>query len=164
MVGQDAMKDSSMLQTIIDFFSLLLGSLVAGTMFGIWLGYNPAGLAAVTYVAQQQQAIRALNVTMPALGGLTILLTIMAAMFARDDRARFTLLVAAAVCFMAAGLITRFLNQPINAIVMTWSVDAPPANWVELRDDWWRWHVLRLVAGIGGLCLLIAAALRRGSQ
>jgi uncharacterized membrane protein len=153
-----------MLRTIVDFFSLLLGSLVAGTMFGIWLGYNPAELAAATYVAQQQQAIRALNVTMPVLGGVMILLTIIAAMLARDDRTRLALLMAAALCFLAAGLITRFLNQPINAIVMTWSVDAPPANWVQLRDDWWRWHVVRLVAGLGGLCLLIAAALRRRSQ
>lgn len=152
-----------MFATTIDFSNLLLASLVVGTMFGIWLGYNPTVLSAAVYVAQQQQAIRALNVTMPVLGGVTVLLTIIAAVLARSDRTRLTLLVAAAVCFVAAGLITRFLNQPINAIVMTWSVDAPPANWMQLRDDWWRWHVLRMGVGIGGLCLLIAATLRRAS-
>jgi uncharacterized membrane protein len=152
-----------MFATTIDFSNLLLASLVVGTVFGIWLGYNPTGLSAAVYVAQQQQAIRALNVTMPVLGGVTVLLTIIAAVLARSDRTRLTLLVAAAVCFLAAGLITRFLNQPINAIVMTWPVDAPPANWMQLRDDWWRWHVLRMAVGIGGLCLLIAATLRRAS-
>ena len=157
------MKDKWMFATTIDFANLLLASLVVGTMFGIWLGYNPTDLGATVYVPQQQHAIRALNVTMPVLGGVTVLLTIVAAVLARNDQTRLILLVVTVVCFVAAGLITRFLNQPINAIVMTWSADAPPANWMQLRDDWWRWHVLRMVVGIGGLCLLIAATLRRAS-
>jgi uncharacterized membrane protein len=150
-----------MFATTIDFFTLLLASLLVGTIFGIWLGYNPKGLSAAVYVAQQQQAIRALNVTMPVLGVVTTLLTIIAAVLARGDPTRLTLLVAAAACFIAAGLITRLLNQPINAIVMTWAVNSPPGNWMQLRDDWWRWHVLRVAFGLGGLCLLIAATLRR---
>jgi hypothetical protein len=121
-----------MLATTIDFASLLLASLVVGTMFGIWLGYNPMSLDAAVYVAQQQQAIRALNETMPLLGAATILLTISAAVLAREDRTRLTLLVAAAACLMSAGLITRFLNQPINALVITWFADAPPVNWMHL--------------------------------
>lgn len=150
-----------MLATTIDFATLLLAALVVGAMFGVWLTLNPAGLDPSLYVAQQQQAIRTLNVSMPALGGLTLLLMLVAAFLARHDRTRLTLFVTAAACFLAAGLITRFLNQPINAIVITWSPDAPPANWTELRDEWWRWHIVRLVAGIGGLCLVIAAALRQ---
>jgi hypothetical protein len=158
------MKDSRMFALTIDFANLLLAALVVGTMFGIWLGYNPAGLSAAVYVSQQQQAIGALNVAMPVLGGITILLTLVAAALTPSDRTRLILLLSAAACFIAAGLITRFLNQPINAIVMTWSADAPPANWMQLRDDWWRGHVLRMVAGIGGLSLLIAATLKRVSS
>jgi uncharacterized membrane protein len=99
---------------------------------------------------------------MPALGAATILVTIVAAVLGRDDRTRLGLLVGAVVCLAAAGAITRFQNQPINAVVMTWHADAPPANWTGLRDEWWRWHLLRLVAGLGGLSLLIAATLKRG--
>ena len=145
----------------IDFANLLLASLVVGTMFGIWLGYNPMSLDAAAYIAEQQQVIRALNVMMPLLGSVTVLLTISAAVLAREDRTRLALLAAAAACLVAAGLVTRFLSQPINAIVMTWSADAPPASWMQLRDDWWRWHVLRTAFGIGALCLLIAATLKR---
>jgi uncharacterized membrane protein len=72
------------------------------------------------------------------------------------------LLVGTIACLVASGLITRFLNQPINAIVITWRPDAPPANWTDVRNKWWRWHVIRLLAGLGGLSLLIAAMLRRG--
>lgn len=151
-----------MFAPVIDFANLLLASLVVGTMFGIWLGYNPAGLSATVYVTQQQHAIGALNVVLPVLGGITVLLTMVAAALAAGDRPRLALLLLAAACFIVAGLITRFLNQPINAVVMTWSAEAPPANWMQLRDDWWRWHVLRMAAGIGGLSILIAATLKRG--
>lgn len=80
----------------------------------------------------------ALNVAMPVLGGIIVLLTLIAAALVAGHRRRFILLLLAAACLLAAGLITRFLNQPINAIVMTGSADAPPANWMQLRDDWWR--------------------------
>ena len=152
-----------MLAPTIDFANLLLGALLVGSMFGIWLGYNPAGLSATVYVSQQQHAIGALNVAMPVLGGISIVLTLIAATLAAIDRSRMILLLVAAGCFIAAGLITRILNQPINAIVMTWSADAPPANWMQLRDDWWRWHIMRTVSGIAGLSLLIVAVLKRAS-
>jgi len=151
-----------MFSVMIDFADVLLAALVVGAMFGVWLVFNPAGLDANVYIALQQQGIRTLNKAVPALGAATILVTIAAAVLGRDDSARLSLLIAAVVCFVAAGLITRFLNQPINAIVMTWSSDSPPANWTGLRDEWWRWHLIRLLAGLGGLSLLIAATLRRG--
>jgi uncharacterized membrane protein len=148
--------------TMIYFADVLLAALVVGAMFGMWLILNPAGLEAGVYITLQQQGIRKLNTAMPMLGAATILLTILAAVLGRDDSTRLGLLVGTVVCFMASGLITRFLNQPINAIVITWRPDAPPANWSGLRDEWWRWHLVRLLAGLGGLSLLIAAILHRG--
>jgi hypothetical protein len=98
-----------------------------GAIFGIWLSFNPVGLGAAAYVMQQQHGIRTLNGTMPILGALTILLTIAAAVLARNDVTRFTLLLGGTVCFVAVALITRFLNQPINAIMIAWSqIHRPP--------------------------------------
>jgi len=45
----------------IRFISLLLTSLLVGTMFGVWLGFNPAALTAPAHVEMQQNAIRAPN-------------------------------------------------------------------------------------------------------
>ena len=152
-----------MFATTIDFLALLSAALVVGTMFGVWLSFNPTGLSAAAYVVQQQRCIRSLNVIMPVLGGVTVLLTTASAILSIDDRVGLTLLASAAACFVAAGLITRFANQPINAIVMTWSSEAPPSDWARRRDGWWRWHILRTAFGLGGLCLLIAAALKPAS-
>jgi len=150
-----------MLAQIIDFVNLLLAALLTGSMFGAWLILNPTRLDATSYVAVQQQGIRTLNTILPALGAATILVTIAAAAHAREDGARLWVLMAAVLCFVTSGLITRFRNQPINAIVMNWRVDMLPSNWTALRDDWRRWHLVRLASGVAGLSLLIAAALRR---
>ena len=148
-----------MLEKTVYFANLLLAALVVGTMFGIWLGFNPTDLSPGTYVEIQQHAIRSLNVTMPVLGAFTALLTLASAFFSRRNRPRMFVFFAAFVCLVIAGLITRFLNQPINAIVITWPVNAPPSNWIGIRDEWWKWHVARTSIGVVGLCLLIAANL-----
>ena len=153
-----------MLGMLLDFANLLLAALLVGTIFGVWLSFNPAGLDAAAYISQQQHGIRALNVTMPVMGGLTVLLTMMAAVMARDDRTRLFCLIGAAAGFLAAGLITRFLNQPINTIVITWTASTPPSDWTHFRDEWWRWHVVRLACGLVGLCLLIIATLKRAAH
>ena len=155
------MKARPMLVTFVDFFNLLLAALLVGTIFSTWLTASPVSLSASDYVVVQQQHIRALNVFMPILGGATILVSIASAFLSRADGTRLALMVAVVLSFVIAGLITRFLNQPINAVVMTWMRDAPPVDWMQLRDVWWSWHLVRLSFGLLGLCLLIAAMLRR---
>ncbi len=140
------------------FASIFFAALVAGGMFVIWVGYDPAALSPSTYVEQQQNTIRALNVLMPVLGALAILLTLTSAVLQRKDRKAFALLIVAAGFLMVSGLVTRFGNQPINAIVMTWDLARPPANWTELRDQWWGFHKLRTFSGLVALALITWAS------
>jgi uncharacterized membrane protein len=148
-----------MTTTLVGFANLFVVSLVVGAMFGIWLGYNPMDLSQTAYLEQQQQAIRTLNVTMPRLGAIGTVLTLASAVLARDGRLAFVLLTAAVGCLLVAGLVTRIGNQPINARVGTWSVQTMPTDWTTCRDDWWRWHIRRTVAGVLGLSLLILGML-----
>lgn len=143
---------------LVRFMNVVVTGLVAGTMFGIWLGFNPVDLTASAYVEQQQNAIRALNVTMPILGALSILLTITHAFLTRSSRAAFYALLFSAALLIASGIVTRFGNQPINASVMTWRASAPPPTWVEARDRWWRWHLLRTAAGVGAFLGIVAVS------
>jgi uncharacterized membrane protein len=149
-----------MVTSSVRFLGLFLTSLLVGTMFGVWLGFDPAALTASAYVEMQQNSIRALNVSMPVLGFVCIALTVVLAIVSRDDKTARYLLFAAALFLAVAGIITRFANQPINAVVMTWDPQAPPANWPALRDTWWEWHIRRTLAGVAALVCASIAALR----
>jgi hypothetical protein len=125
------------MKQIIQFSNIVLTGLIAGVIFGIWIGYNPRDLSAVTYVEQQQNAIHAPNVLMPILGLISILLTLVNALMRKREKSKRYLLIMAAILLIAGGLITRFGNQPINAIVISWNAETIPDTWTALRDKWW---------------------------
>ena len=142
--------------------NIIFAALIAGGMFVIWAGYDPATLSPSTYVEQQQNAIRALNVVMPVLGAIAIALTLVSAFLQRKDRTVFVLLVVAAAFLIISAVVTRFGNQPINALVMSWDIARPPANWTELRDQWWGFHRLRTLCGLIALALIAWASIHPG--
>jgi len=126
--------------SLVRLANIIFAALIAGGMFVIWVGYDPAALSPSTYVEQQQNAIRALNVVMPVLGAI----------------------VVAAAFLIISGLVTRFGNQPINALVMSWDIARPPANWTELRDQWWGFHRLRTLCGLIALALITWSSINPG--
>lgn len=146
---------------IIRFCNIVMVALVTGTIFGIWIGYNPKDLSAPTFIEQQQNAILALNTLMPILGLITILLTLTSAFLQRKDKIAFSVLVVASVFLIVSGLITKFGNQPINSIVMTWDMNTPPNNWTELRNQWWIFHEFRTLSAFIGLCLIVWTSLKK---
>ncbi|MDP2237430.1 MAG: DUF1772 domain-containing protein [Bacteroidales bacterium] len=146
---------------IIRFCNIVMVALVTGTIFGIWIGYNPKDLSAPTFIEQQQNAILALNTLMPILGLITILLTITSAFLQRKDKIAFSILLVASVFLIVSGLTTRFGNQPINSIVMTWDMNTPPNNWMVLRNQWWTYHELRTLSAFIGLCLIVWSSIKK---
>lgn len=145
------------MKKIISLFAVLMAGLVTGAVFGIWLSKNPVDLPARIYIEQQQINIRALNTIMPILGLIAILLNLVAAAFERRNRLTLRLFMLAAAFFIVSGLVTRFGNQTINSIVMTWDPANPPDNWEELRDRWWLWHQVRTLSSVLAFALSIAA-------
>jgi uncharacterized membrane protein len=143
----------------VRFVLLLILALLVGSMFGILVGYNPASLSSSAYVEQHQNAVRSLNTLLPLMGAACIALTVFLALASRTDRRSLILLVVAALLMLVAALVTRFGNQPINAIVMTWSAQAPAANWAQLRDQWWQWHIVRTIVAVAAFALVALAAL-----
>ena len=76
---------------------------------------------------------------------------------ARGKGAVFWLYLGALLLMAAGGVVTRFFNQPINAEVMSWTIDTLPANWADLRAAWWKWHLVRTGLSVAALALLLAA-------
>lgn len=149
---------------LLHFVTASVAMLVVGTVFGIWFGHEPFSYSPGAYVEQQQQMIRALNVKMPLLGLGAIASTLACAYLARGERRALALLLGAAGCFLVMGAVTRFLNQPINAIVIEWSPAAPPTEWSELRDKWWTFHAWRTSFGVVGFALLLLGLQAHGPR
>lgn len=141
----------------LQFLAALIFAMVAGTVFGIWRGYDPTAFAQVTFLEVHQGAVRGLNELLPGLAIAAIVLTTALTWMARHKGMPFWLYLGAVVLMVAAGIVTRFFNQPINAQVMAWTAETMPSTWTDLRTDWWNWHLLRTGLSIGGLALLLGA-------
>ena len=156
------LPDSSRLLFTIQLSAVLLLALVAGATFGIWRGYNPAAYSPRAFLEVHQGAVLGLNTLLPVLGLVANLLTLLLVVRFYGSKG-FPLYAAALALMVAAGLLTRFGNQPLNAIVMKWTPDTMPANWAAIRDSWWSWHIMRTGASIASLACLIAAVLMNRS-
>lgn len=143
------------MKQLIKFIDVILTGLIAGIIFGIWIGFNPQNLSAVAYVEMQQNAIRALNVLMPILGWISVILTVTFAIQCKGEKLHRTLLFTAVALMIIAGLVTRFGNQPINAIVITWDLNNIPNTWTELRDKWWTFHIIRTLSAMASFALIV---------
>jgi len=149
-----------MTKQIVLFLDILITGLISGIIFGIWIGYNPQDLSAQTYVEQQQNVIRALNTLMPVLGLIAIILTVTSAIFQKLNKPVFIILLIASGLLIISGIVTRFGNQPINAVVMTWNLNEIPENWTVLRDKWWTFHIIRTISSLIAFSLITSTVIR----
>ncbi len=144
------------------FLALFFVALISGASFAVWLDNNAAGMSPAFYVEKMQHSIRVLTVPLPAVAMLGVFFTVVATFLARRDRVGFYLLIAASICVIAGALITVFGNVPINNQIVTWSINSPPSNWIELREQWWQFHAVRTILTMAGLsCIILAALVRR---
>jgi hypothetical protein len=151
-----------MTTSIIRFLNIIIAALLAGTSFGIWMGFNPLNLSPSTYIEQQQNMVRALNVLMITLVFGATIITIISAILQRGDMKAFFPLLIASLFFIACIIISRFGNQPINNVIMTWTSGTIPNNLSELREKWWSFHIMRTIAELIALCLVTWTSIKKG--
>jgi len=77
----------------------------------------------------------------------------------KGQRQTFYLTLAGLALFVVALLTTVLIEVPIVKQIEAWTPGSLPANWQALRDRWLSFHVVRIVSGIGGLALLVIAAI-----
>jgi uncharacterized membrane protein len=96
--------------------------------------------------------------------GLSILTPLWFTYAARDSRIATSLGISASVFSMAAFLVTRFGNVPINQMIKTWSADMPPLGYQDLLNRWLVFHNVRTAAAVASfICITIAEGLRSRS-
>ena len=55
-------------------------------------------------------------------------------------------------------LISRFVAQPVYGVFMSWEADAPPRDWREARERYFRANMFRgLGSAVAFVCFVIAA-------
>jgi len=140
--------------SIIRFLNIILVALLAGTSFGIWIGFNPMNYSASTYIEQQQHLVASLQTMLVSLVIIATLLTIASAFLQRKNRNNFIALIFAALFLLSCIFITRLGNLPIQKEMLTWSANYFPENWTTLRDKWWTFHVMRTIAELIALVLV----------
>lgn len=150
-----------MTNSALRFLNIIIAALLAGTSFGIWIGFNPLNLSPSTYIEQQQNTIRALNGLMISLVFSATIITMISAFLQKSNKPVFFTLLIAAVFFIACIIISRFGNQPINKVIMTWTPDSIPVNLSELRDKWWFFHIMRTIAELMALSLITWTSIKK---
>ena len=150
-----------MTTSIVRFLNIIIAAFLAGVSFGIWIGFNPMNLSPSTYIEQQQNMIRALNVLMITLVFTATGITIISAFLQESNKPVFITLLIAALFFISCIVISRFGNQPINKIIMSWTSGSPPVNLADLRDKWWSFHKMRTIAELAAFLLITGTSIKR---
>jgi hypothetical protein len=150
-----------MVTSFIRFLNIIIAALLAGVSFGILIGFNPLNLSPSTYVEQQQNLSQALKVFMVSLVVIATIITIISAILQKNNKWVFIPLVLAAIFFIACIVITRFGNKPIDDMVINWTSDSLPGNWMELRDKWWSLHIMRTIAELAALFLVTWTSIKK---
>src|SRR5512145_1154748 len=146
---------------LIRFINIIITALLAGVSFGIWIGFNPMDLSSSTYVEQQQNMLHSLRILLVILVFIATIITVTSAFLQRKNNFIFISLLVAAIFLIACILITRFGNKPIDDMLLNWTSGSLPSNWVELRDKWWSFHIMRTITELVAFLLITWTSIKR---
>jgi uncharacterized membrane protein len=134
--------------------AVLCSGLMAGILFGDWLGPSFARSAMNASSFIQFQQIVHINYlrTLPALSTVAIVAPILWLIMlrARRNNAEFKVLLGATIAIAVGYTITFVFNVPVNNQLETWNVAAPPANAREIWSQWEKAHVVRTIFWVFG--------------
>jgi uncharacterized membrane protein len=148
-----------MVRKIVLFLALFFVAITSGAAFAIWLDTNPSGVSPTFYAEKMQHAIRVFTVPANTVAILGVLFTIASTFLSRRDRFTFYLLIAASIFLIAGSLITAFGNVPIINQIMTWSINSPPLNWMEVGEKWSQYQAVRTILQAAALAFVIVSTL-----
>jgi Domain of unknown function (DUF1772) len=108
-------------------------------------------VALMRHNALYMQMIMALSIVSPACWAYTI----------RHSRVAKGCALSASLMALTSLLVTRFGNVPINRAMHTWSVAAPPADYLEQLHRWAVFHDIRTAAATMSFLFALGAEVVR---
>jgi uncharacterized membrane protein len=158
------------LLAVIRVVAIVTSGLMAGLLFGDWLGpsFARSAMDLSSFVHFQQiihdNYVRALPFVSPPASMLPLVWLILLRRHRRS--AEFRLVAIAALAIAAATAITFLVNIPVNSQLESWAAGNPPSNAREIWAAWETAHVVRTplwLAGFGLEVVALAVAASTGS-
>jgi uncharacterized membrane protein len=155
-----------MLRKILLLITGLLLVLVTGVFWGTWfsLSRTMQQLPPETFITIGKQIMQnvALGMSIMMTLGITGVL-ILLLMAGRRKKVHFYWLLSTLILFVAALVITLFIEVPIDNQIKTWTPDAIPAEWKAIRDRWQFYHTDRTFLSLAGIGCYLMAVIKRYS-
>lgn len=145
-----------------ELLSIVLSALTFGMFHGPWVAlsrsmktFQPDVFLAIVDRMNRNMA-PVMTVLMPAT--LLAMIPVLLMSFHKQPMTLY-LNAAALTLFILALLVTVFIEVPIIEEIVTWTASTLPENWQQLRDRWTKFHIIRVVAGLGSFVLLVIGAI-----
>jgi uncharacterized membrane protein len=132
-----------------------------GVFWGPWLALTRSisALSPEVFIVVVHRLDRNLGGIMGVLFPVTLLSIVPVAFLTVGQPVSFALELVGLLLFVVALIVTAAVEVPIVKQIRSWTADAMPARWEQLRDRWVSFHLLRVIPGIVGVGALVAGAL-----
>jgi uncharacterized membrane protein len=147
---------------IWELISIALSALAGGMYWGPWLALSRSmrTFKPEVFLDIVDRMNRNMESLMTILTPAALLSIVPVLFFSYNAEPRtFYLTLTGFALFIVALLVTVVFEVPIVKQIVTWTVATLPGNWQQLRDRWGAFHIIRVIAGIGGVVLLVAGAI-----
>ena len=147
---------------ICELISIVLSALVGGMYWGPWLALSRSmrTFKPEVFLDIVDRMNRNMESVMTVLTPVALIAIAPVLFFSYQEQPRtFYLTLAGFALFVVALVVTMLIEVPIVKQIVMWTVETLPGDWQQLRDRWVTFHIIRVVAGIGGLAFLVAGAM-----
>ena len=147
---------------ICELISIVLSALLGGMYWGPWLALSRSmrTFKSEVFLDIVDRMNRNMESVMTVLTPVALIAVAPVLFISYHEQPRtFYLTLAGFALFVAALVVTMLIEVPIVKQIVMWTVETLPGNWQQLRDRWVAFHIIRVVAGIGGLAFLVAGAM-----
>jgi uncharacterized membrane protein len=147
---------------ICELISIVLSALLGGMYWGPWLALSRSmrTFKPEVFLDIVDRMNRNMESVMTVLTPVALIAVAPVLFISYHEQPRtFYLTLAGFALFVAALVVTMLIEVPIVKQIVMWTVETLPGNWQQLRDRWVAFHIIRVVAGIGGLAFLVAGAM-----
>jgi len=145
-----------------ELISIVLSAWVGGMYWGPWLALSRSmrTFRPEVFLDIVDRMNRNMESVMTILTPVALISIAPVLFFSYSEQPRtFYLTLAGFALFVVALVVTMLIEVPIVKQIVTWTIGTLPGNWQQLRDRWVAFHIIRVVAGIGGLVFLVAGAI-----